>query len=216
MISDQTVVNPKHPLLIDPSTIKKGLRKEQHMSDGLLVLFDAIAVLIMVFFLYFPRHGRKDMIIALFAINIGVLGVSFTLADAAVSAGLGLGLFGVLSIIRLRSNELGQQEIAYYFCSLALGLIGGVNVDSWISPILMGAILVAIFIGDHPQLFSRSGNQVMRLDKAYTNENQLRADLEIMLNGEIRRLQVRRVDLVNNSTVVDVRFIRNPETSSDA
>ena len=71
------------------------------MSDGLLVLFDAIAVLIMVFCLYFPRHGRKEMIVALFAINIGVLGVSFTLADAAVSAGLGLGLFGVLSIIRL-------------------------------------------------------------------------------------------------------------------
>ena len=59
------------------------------MSDGLLVLFDAIAVLIMVFCLYFPRHGRKEMIVALFAINIGVLGVSFTLADAAVSAGLG-------------------------------------------------------------------------------------------------------------------------------
>ena len=40
------------------------------MSDGLLVLFDAVAVLIMVFCLYFPRHGRKDMIIALFAINV--------------------------------------------------------------------------------------------------------------------------------------------------
>ena len=186
------------------------------MSDGLLVLFDAVAVLIMVFCLYFPRHGRKDMIIALFAINIGVLGVSFTLADAAVSAGLGLGLFGVLSIIRLRSNELGQQEIAYYFCSLALGLIGGVNVDSWISPVLMGSILIAIFIGDHPQLFVNSGNQVMRLDKAYTDEDQLRRDLETMLNGKIRRLQVRRVDLVNNSTVIDERFTRNSVIPSDS
>ena len=173
------------------------------MSDGLLVLFDAVAVLIMVFCLYFPRHGRKDMIIALFAINIGVLGVSFTLADAAVSAGLGLGLFGVLSIIRLRSNELGQQEIAYY-------------VDSWISPVLMGSILIAIFIGDHPQLFVNSGNQVMRLDKAYTDEDQLRRDLETMLNGKIRRLQVRRIDLVNNSTVIDVRFTRNSVIPSDS
>ena len=62
------------------------------MSDGLLVLFNGIAILIMVFCLYFPRHGRKDMVVALFGINVGVLGVSFTLADAAVSAGLGLGL----------------------------------------------------------------------------------------------------------------------------
>tara|TARA_Y100000814_G_scaffold186828_1_gene136725 strand:+ start:885 stop:1445 length:561 start_codon:yes stop_codon:yes gene_type:complete len=185
------------------------------MSDGLLVLFNAIAVIIMVFCLYYPRHGRKDMIVALFAINIGVLGVSFTLADAAVSAGLGLGLFGVLSIIRLRSNELGQQEIAYYFCSLALGLVGGVNVDSWISPILMAAIIVAIFIGDHPQLFSASRQQIMRIDKAYTDEQELRDDLENMLNATIRRLQVQRVDLVNNSCVVDVRFTIN-DTGTDA
>ena len=185
------------------------------MSDGLLVLFNAIAVIIMVFCLYYPRHGRKDMIVALFAINIGVLGVSFTLADAAVSAGLGLGLFGVLSIIRLRSNELGQQEIAYYFCSLALGLVGGVNVDSWISPILMAAIIVAIFIGDHPQLFSASRQQIMRIDKAYTDEQELRDDLEKMLNATIRRLQVQRVDLVNNSSVVDVRFTVN-DTGTDA
>tara|TARA_B100000029_G_scaffold390151_1_gene386858 strand:+ start:85 stop:645 length:561 start_codon:yes stop_codon:yes gene_type:complete len=186
------------------------------MSDGLLVLFDAIAVLIMVFFLYFPRHGRKDMIVALFGINIGVLGVSFTLADAAVSAGLGLGLFGVLSIIRLRSNELGQQEIAYYFCALALGLVGGVNVDSWVSPVLMGSILIALFIGDHPRLFGQSRHQIMRLDNAYADETQLRADLEAMLNGKIRRMQIQRVDLVNNSTVVDVRYTSNTETPSDA
>ena len=174
------------------------------MSDGLLVLFDAIAVLIMVFCLYYPRHGRKDMIVALFAINIGVLGVSFTLADAAVSAGLGLGLFGVLSIIRLRSNELGQQEIAYYFCSLALGLVGGVNVDSWISPILMAAIIVAIFIGDHPQLFSASRQQIMRIDKAYTDEQQLRDDLEKMLNATTKAPAMKRLVYAHAALVLEV------------
>ena len=141
------------------------------MSDGLLVLFDAIAVLIMVFCLYFPATVAKDMIVALFAINIGVLGVSFTLADAAVSAGLGLGLFGVLSIIRLRSMNSDNKK-SHYFCSLALGLVGGVNVDSWISPILMGAILIAIFIGDHPNLFVASRHQIMRsIRHTPTNNN---------------------------------------------
>ena len=56
----------------------------------------------------------------------------------------------------------------------------------------------------------------MRLDKAYTDEDQLRRDLETMLNGKIRRLQVRRVDLVNNSTVIDVRFTRNSVIPSDS
>lgn len=46
------------------------------------------------------------------------------MATSSVNARLGLGLFGVLSIIRLRSEELAQHEIAYYFAALALGLIG--------------------------------------------------------------------------------------------
>ena len=56
----------------------------------------------------------------------------------------------------------------------------------------------------------------MRLDNAYADETQLRADLETMLNGKIRRMQIQRVDLVNNSTVVDVRYTSNTETPSDA
>ena len=79
----------------------------------------------------------------------------------------------------------------------------------------MGAILIAIFIGDHPKLFPESRHQIMRIDKAYPDEQQLRTDLEEMLNGTIRRLQVKRVDLVNNSCVVDVRFTIN-DSSSDS
>ena len=55
----------------------------------------------------------------------------------------------------------------------------------------------------------------MRIDKAYTDEQELRDDLEKMLNATIRRLQVQRVDLVNNSCVVDVRFTIN-DTGTDA
>ena len=38
-------------------------------------------------------------------------------------------LFAVLSIIRLRSAELDQQEVAYYFAAMTLGLLGGLVLD---------------------------------------------------------------------------------------
>ena len=48
----------------------------------------------------------------------------------------------MLSIIRLRSDELAQHEVAYYFSALALGLLGGVSVGPvWLSATLMAAIL---------------------------------------------------------------------------
>ena len=177
------------------------------MSTGALVAADLIAVSILAFALYFPRHRRRDMIVAILCINIGVLAVATTLAQSTVSAGLGLGLFGVLSIIRLRSQELDQEEVAYYFSALALGLLGGIQVNpAWVTPVLMAALLAALFVGDHPRLFSKTRTQTVTLGAAYTSEVQLTERLEEMLGCRVRRLKVRQINLVNDTTVVDVRY----------
>ena len=177
------------------------------MSRGALVAADLIAVSILTFVLYFPRHRRRDMIVAILCINVGVMAVATTLAQATVSAGLGLGLFGVLSIIRLRSQELDQEEVAYYFSALALGLLAGIQVEpAWLTPTLMAAVLAALFIGDHPTLFAKTRTQTVTLEMAYTSEAQLTERLEELLGCRVRRLKVRRVNLVDDTTVVDVRY----------
>ncbi|MCI1262981.1 MAG: DUF4956 domain-containing protein, partial [Tetrasphaera jenkinsii] len=94
---------------------------------------NVLAILVLVFGLYFPRHRRRDLVAAYLGVNIGVMAVASALLDSAVSAGLGLGLFGVLSIIRLRSDELAQHEVAYYFSALSLGLLSGLSVGAaWV------------------------------------------------------------------------------------
>lgn len=177
------------------------------MSQLLLVAADLVAIAVLVFGLYFPRYRRRDMVVAILGLNIGVMAVATALSTAEVSAGLGLGLFGVLSIIRLRSSELAQEEVAYYFTALALGLLGGIAVTpAWVTPALMVAIIAVLFVGDHPRLFAGNRHQTMTLDRAFTNELALRAHLEGLLGAEILRLSIVKVNLVNDSTVVDVRF----------
>ena len=64
---------------------------------------DLIALAVLVGALYAPRHSRKDLMAAYIGVNVGVLAVTLLLSTSDnVGAGLGLGLFGVLSIIRLR------------------------------------------------------------------------------------------------------------------
>ena len=97
------------------------------MTALILIAIDLVAMAALVFGLYFPRHRRADLVAAFLGVNVGVLAVTIILANSTVSAGLGLGLFGVLSIIRLRSDQISQTEIAYYFASLALGLLTGMS-----------------------------------------------------------------------------------------
>jgi Domain of unknown function (DUF4956) len=177
------------------------------MSLASLFAIDLAAVVLLVFGLYFPRHRRREMVVAYLGINIGVLAVTQALSSTAVSAGLGLGLFGVLSIIRLRSSEMDQHEVAYYFAALALGLLGGFPITpAWLTPALMGTLLAAVFVGDHPRLFGSYRHQIVVLDHAYLDEGVLRARLEELLGGRVHQVHVRKVDLVDDTTSVDVRF----------
>ena len=76
------------------------------MTALILIAIDLVAMAALVFGLYFPRHRRADLVAAFLGVNVGVLAVTIILANSTVSAGLGLGLFGVLSIIRLRSDQI--------------------------------------------------------------------------------------------------------------
>jgi hypothetical protein len=177
------------------------------VNQLMLTAVDCVAIAILTFGIYFPRHHRRDLVVAFLGVNIGVLAVAMTLGSSTIGAGLGLGLFGVLSIIRLRSDEIAQHEVAYYFAALALGLLGGLNAElTGLTVGLMALIIATLFIGDHPRLFGRYRQQLMHLDVAHTTEEALRAHLEPLLNGRIVNLTIKRIDLVNDTTLVDVRY----------
>lgn len=175
----------------------------------LLLAADLVAIVLLVFGLFVPRHHRRDLVVAFLVVNVGVLALMATLSATAVGVGVGLGLFGVLSIIRLRSEELRQHEIAYYFAALALGLLGGSSgLSVYLVAGLMALVLVALFLGDHPRIARGSTRQQLVLDRAYTDEDVLLARVESLVSGSIQSLTVVRTDLVNDTTTVDVRYGR--------
>ena len=177
---------------------------------------DLIALAVLVGALYAPRHSRKDLMAAYIGVNVGVLAVTLLLSTASVAAGLGLGLFGVLSIIRLRSTELAQHEVAYFFAALALGLLGGIKGKHIshliIVAILMLLILASLWVGDHPALLRRNRNQVVTLDRAISDENELITELEDLLGAHVRSVDLKSLDLVNDTTIVEVHYRLRPRS----
>ncbi|MEE1621698.1 DUF4956 domain-containing protein [Zafaria sp. Z1313] len=184
------------------------------MNSWILLAADLVAITVLTYVLYLRRHRRRDLAVAYLGVNVGVLAVALALTGSSASLGLGLGLFGVLSIIRLRSTELAQHEVAYYFAALALGLIGGIGVTpEWLGLALMALIVGAMFIGDHPRAFTRYRHQSVVLDRAIGDEQELREALGYLLGGRIHSATVQQLDLVNDKTLVEVRF-EAPRASS--
>lgn len=187
------------------------------MSALVMYAANLVAIAVLVWGLYLPRHGRREMVVAYLGVNVGVLAVAAALATSTINAGLGLGLFGVLSIIRLRSEELTQSEVAYYFAALALGLIGGLSITP--TPLhlgLMALIVGAVLVGDHPRLARRTIRQDLLLDHAITDPAALQARCERVLGRRVDSVTVIRTDLVNDTTLVTVRVPAGPAEMPDA
>ena len=177
------------------------------MAQFAFILLDLALISVLTFGLYFPRHRNRDLVVAYLCVNVGVLAVAEVLASSAVGVGLGLGLFGVLSIIRLRSSEIAQHEVAYYFAALALGLIAGLSSTLAPLPIaLMLLLVVVMYLGDSPRLLRRYRQQIITLDRAIADEGELHDHLERMLGARVRVVIVQQLDLVNDTTLVDVRY----------
>lgn len=171
------------------------------------VAADLVAIAILAYGLYFRRHRRRDLLLAYIALNIGVLAVTAVLTTVEVGIGLGLGLFGILSIIRLRSDQITQEEIAYYFVSLALGLLAGLHPGEWwLAPAFSVLLLLVMYVVDHPRIGYRTRRQLVTLDAAYLDRENLALVLESMLGTRPTEAVVLEVDLVRDVTVVDVRY----------
>jgi len=168
---------------------------------------DILAITVLAYVVYYRRYFRRDLVLAYVALNVGVLSVTTLLSSSPAGVGLGLGLFGILSIIRLRSSSITQEEVAYYFVSLAMGLVSGLHPDPvWLAPALAVLLVGIMYVADHPRFAPRTYRQTVTLDVAHPDHETLKAALEVLLGAKVLHVVVQDLDMVRDLTVVDVRF----------
>ena len=72
----------------------------------------------------------------------------------------------------------------------------------------LACLLAVVWLGDHPRLLGRSRFQQVVLDRAISDERHLAAYLAATVRAPVLRATIRKVDHVNDTTLVDVCFGR--------
>lgn len=177
------------------------------------------AIVVLVFLVYLRRNRRRDQAVAYFAFNVSLFVVATVLtATESLTIGVGFGLFAVLSIVRLRSDEVTWIEIGYTMVSLVLGLVNGLPGTDVTAKALLSVMLVAtVALADHPLLISphRFAVQRVELEQIFVDHETLRRHLCDVLEADVRHVQVLTTDFVRETMRVDVRYTR-PRPASPA
>jgi len=170
---------------------------------------DLVAIAVLTYAIYYRRHRRRDLLMACISFNVALFLVVTVLAHGPSEVGLaaGIGLFGAVSLIRLRSEELSYIEVAYFFSALALALINGFGLDNELTAVLLNVILVVtVYTVDRVEPARDVQRIRLVLDAVYGDEALLRADLERRLGADIVEISVREIDFVRETTQVEARY----------
>lgn len=167
---------------------------------------DVMSVAVLTLGLFLPRHHRRDLVTVFWLFNTTLLSVLLVINSGQIGVGAGLGLFGVLSIVRLRSEQYRNVEIGYFFVALALALVNGLAPGVLLPVLLSTGILVVVLLVDSNRLLPCTRYVQVVLDQILEDETELRAELSARLGGVVVQAGVTQIDYVRLVMVLNVLY----------
>jgi hypothetical protein len=168
---------------------------------------DVLAMLLLVGWLYRRRVAAPEMALVFVALNVGLLAAVMTIGSGDFPTGIGFGLFGLLSLVRLRSAAFTLKDVAYTFIALVLALVNGLPERNLLLVVFLDAILLgAVWLVDDSR--TAAPTQVMRmvLDRALTAPAEVTAEVSARLGAAPVSVSVEDVDYIRDTTRVVVRY----------
>ncbi len=168
---------------------------------------DVLSMLLLVGVLYRRRVAAPEMILVFTALNVGLFAAVSAIGSGDFPTGIGFGLFGLLSLVRLRSTAFTLKDVAYTFVALILALVNGLperNLPMVIALDLL--LLAAIWLTDDSRAIRPT--QIMRvtLDRVVTETEAVAALVRELMSVEPISVSVDEVDYVRETTRVSVRY----------
>ncbi|GAA1914735.1 DUF4956 domain-containing protein [Nocardioides marmoribigeumensis] len=176
---------------------------------------DVLAMVALVQVLYRRRPSAPEMALVLAVLNVGLFAAVQAIASGDFSTGVGFGLFGLLSLVRLRSAAFSLREMAYTFAALVLGLVNGLaGVPPLVVLLLDLLLLGAILVTDAGTGARTSRTMRVTLDQVFPDLTAASAAVESRLGVRPIGIAVTDVDYVRETTRVWVRYEVDPSMGS--
>ncbi len=169
------------------------------------------SMVVLIFGLYYPRYRHKETAIAAALFNIFAFAVLSVLASVQFGITAGFGLFAILALFNLRSEQISKSDIAYFFGSVSIAVLTSIQGTALAFVVLMLVIvLVAIFIIDHPRILRTASQMRVTLDDIPENvvadPVKLNKELSLRLGVNVVSSRIINIDYVAEIVQAEVNF----------
>ncbi len=170
----------------------------------------------LIFGIYYRRHGDRTLATTAAMFNVFAFAVLGTLSSVEFGLAAGFGLFAILALFNLRSEQIGRIEIAYFFGAIAIAVICSIEGASTAN--LMAIVTFALagaYVFDHPALVQGSRAVRVTVDRIDPNllaaPEAMKKTLTERLGVNVTGFEIESVNFVNELAVIQLTYSRVAE-----
>ncbi|MBQ9534027.1 MAG: DUF4956 domain-containing protein [Prevotella sp.] len=166
--------------------------------------------------LYYKKSRRRDFYFTFMLTSVAIFFLVFYMIfglddlGGKTSMGIGIGLFGIFSIMRYRTDTMPAREMTYLFVVVSLSVVNAISSRVSLAEILVTNLIVvlAIWICEkHLKAKSRKLVQYDRIELIVPERREeLIADLEKRLGIKVLEVEVGSVDMLRDMAMLRVTY----------
>jgi uncharacterized membrane protein len=178
---------------------------------------------VIVDLLYYPKSKRRDFFFTFMLIGVAIFFIVFfmifVLEDmkGKTGIGVGIGMFGIFSIMRYRTDAMPVREMTYLFIVLCLSVVNALASTMPVTELFLTNVLIVICVWGCEKSLKVVPCKLIQYDRMELIKPERRAelieDIKERTGLDIIKVEVGGIDMLRDMAVVKV-YYRSKQSSS--
>ena len=166
--------------------------------------------------MYYAKSHRRDFRFTFMLIPVAIFFIVFfmifVLEDmkGKASMGVGIGLFGIFSIMRYRTDTMPVREMTYLFITIALAVVNAVSVNVSMTELILTNLIVAAAVWACEKRLKSNSTKLVQYDRIElitpARRQELIDDLQTRLGLNITNVEVGAVDFLKDMAMLRITY----------
>ena len=189
----------------------------------MLILFgvNLLVCWIITHFFYYRKSRRGDYYFTYMLFSMAIFFILYLLQNMKVEVGIALGLFGIFSMIRYRTEQLPIREMTYLFVLIGISIINGAGMaTSYVSFVSVNVLFIlVVWVLEAVGMANRKAQKIITYEKIDLikpdRREEVMADLRERTGLDIVKVQVGSIDFLRDTALLKVTYIPDDPEPND-
>ncbi len=169
-----------------------------------------------IFRLYYKKSKHREFCFTFMLISIAIFFIVFFMVfvledmKGKTSMGIGIGLFGIFSIMRYRTDAMPVREMTYLFVIIALALVNAIAEGVPMFELILTNLIILAAVWIFETTLKTQPTKYIQYDRMELivpeKKDELKADLEKRLGVKIIKVEVGAIDFIRDMAMVRIVY----------